>query len=181
MMVSEVVNRRRGGRHAKHAVRSAPLSEDIRPIRPGLEGGSYRPLDDADITRVNDAVMDVLEQIGIGDAIPSCVEACTALGATYGDDGRLRFSRSLVEDVIANAARNFPLFGQDSEFDLHPGGKRVHFGTAGAAVHLVDSDKREYRDSTLKDIYDAARMVEVLDNIHFFQRPGTQRKKRRFI
>ena len=167
--------RKRGGRNAKHAERSSPLDEDIRPIRPGLEGGSYKALDEAGVVRVNDAVMQILEEIGIGDAIPSCVEACTALGATYGDDGRLRFSRALVEDVIAKAARNFPLYGRVPEFDMNPGGKRVHFGTAGAAVHLVDTETREYRDSTLKDIYDAARMVEVLDNIHFFQRPMVPR------
>ena len=54
-------------------------------------------------------------------------------------------------------------------------GTRVHYGTAGAAVHLVDVEKREYRESLLQDIYDAARIVEGLDNIHFFQRPMVPR------
>ena len=54
-------------------------------------------------------------------------------------------------------------------------GKRVHYGTAGAAVHLVDVEKREYRESLLQDIYDAARIVDGLDNIHFFQRPMVPR------
>ena len=48
---------------------------------------------------------------------------------------------------------------------------KVHFGTAGAAVHIVDVEKREYRDSVLTDLYDAARIVQTLDNVHFFQRP----------
>ena len=54
-------------------------------------------------------------------------------------------------------------------------GTRVHYGTAGAAVHLVDVEKREYRESLLQDIYDAARLVDGLDNIHFFQRPMVPR------
>ena len=54
-------------------------------------------------------------------------------------------------------------------------GTRVHYGTAGAAVHLVDVEKREYRESLLQDIYDAARIVDGLDNIHFFQRPMVPR------
>ncbi|SMF24368.1 trimethylamine---corrinoid protein Co-methyltransferase [Tistlia consotensis] len=166
--------RRRGGRESKHAERAAALAEDIRPIRPGLPGGWYKPLTDAGVARINEAVLEVLEDIGIGQAIPSCVEACTALGAVY-ENGRLRFPRALVEDVVARAARNFPLCAQVPELDLHPGGSRVHFGTAGAAVHLVDPVSREYRESTLQDIYDAARMVEVLDNIHFFQRPMVPR------
>ena len=54
-------------------------------------------------------------------------------------------------------------------------GSRVHYGTAGAAVHVVDVAKNEYRESYLADIYDAARIVEQMDNIHFFQRPTVAR------
>ena len=46
---------------------------------------------------------------------------------------------------------------------------------AGAAVHVVDVAKNEYRESYLADIYDAARIVEQMDNIHFFQRPTVAR------
>jgi trimethylamine--corrinoid protein Co-methyltransferase len=46
----------------------------------------------------------------------------------------------------------------------------VHFGTAGAAVHVVDVERNEYRDSTAQDLYDAARITQHLDNVHFFQR-----------
>jgi len=54
-------------------------------------------------------------------------------------------------------------------------GTRVHYGTAGAAVHLVEADGRQYRDSTLQDIHDAARIADVLDNLHFLQRPMVAR------
>ncbi len=46
----------------------------------------------------------------------------------------------------------------------------MHFGTAGAAVHIVDPVTLEYRDSTAQDLYDAARLTQNLDNVHFFQR-----------
>jgi len=97
------------------------------------------------------------------------------VGATYGKDQRLRFPRALVLDTIAKAARNFTLHGQDPKHDMLVQGRRVHYGTAGAAVHLVDAEKREYRESQLQDIYDAARIVDVMDNIHFFQRPMVPR------
>lgn len=173
-VIEEPQKRRRGGRASRVALRAAPLAEDIRPIRAGLEGGQYRPLTDKDVARINDAVMDVLWRIGIGDCIRSCVEACERMGAEY-RNGRLHFPRSAVEDVIASAARNFPLYGQTPEFDMYPGGNRVHYGTAGAAVHLVESETRTYRESTLQDLYDAARIVEQMENIHFFQRPMVAR------
>lgn len=162
--------RRRGGREARRQLRAAPLEAALRPVRPGLEGGAYRPLSDADVRRVHAAALDVLEGIGMAQALPSCVEACTARGAVVDGDGRLRFPRALVEDVVANAARRFPLCGQDPGHDLEPWGRKVHFGTAGAAVHVVDLATRIYRESVLKDLYDAARIVDALEHVHFFQR-----------
>ena len=167
--------RRSGGREARRAMRAAPLTEDMRPIRPGLEGGRYAPLRDADLARIHEAVLTLLETVGFANAISSCIEALTAKGAELGDDGRIRFPRTLVEETIRTAARNFTLHGQDPRHDMLIQGTRVHYGTAGAAVHVVDVEKREYRESLLQDIYDAARIVDVMDNIHFFQRPMVPR------
>ena len=171
----EAKPRRAGGRKARQAMRAAPLTEDKRPVRGGLPGGHYKPLDEAGVQRIHRAALQVLEEIGLADAPQSGVDAMTAAGVQLGDDGRLRFPPALVEDMVAQAGRNFTLHGQDSIFDMHPGGSRVHYGTAGAAVHLVDLENREYRDSLLADIYDAARLVETLDNVHFFQRPMVAR------
>ena len=77
--------------------------------------------------------------------------------------------------MLAKAARDITLHGQDPKHDIRPGGSRVHYGTAGAAVHVYDVEGRVNRDPTVQDLFDAARMVEVLDNIHFFQRPLTTR------
>lgn len=166
--------RRSGGRNARRELRAAPLSADINPIRPGMEGGRYTALKEAEVKRVADAAFEVLETIGFADAIPSCIEACTSIGAVY-EEGRLKFPRAVVEGVIAGAARNITLHGQDEKHDMQVGGRRVHFGTAGAAVHVVDLETRTYRESYLQDVYDAARIVNEMDNIHFFQRPMVAR------
>ncbi|MEL0123008.1 MAG: trimethylamine methyltransferase family protein, partial [Paracoccaceae bacterium] len=63
------------------------------------------------------------------------------------------------------------LYSRDGKNDLDLSGSNVHFGTAGAAVHVVDVEGRIYRDSTVKDLFDAARLTDKLDNIHFLQRP----------
>jgi len=169
MSESPATNRRRGARAAKRALRAAPLAEEDRAVRPGMTGGGFRPLSDTDVSKINEAVMDTLENIGLSQAIPSCIEDVTQAGGTY-KDGRLFFPRALVEDTIANCARDFVLHGQDPKHDMHISDTKVHFGTAGAAVHLVDIEKNEYRESYLKDLYDMARLVDQLDHIHFFQR-----------
>jgi trimethylamine--corrinoid protein Co-methyltransferase len=164
-------SRRAGGRSARQALRAAPLAEHIRPVRAGLSGGTYNPLSEAGVQRIHAAALDAMEQIGFADAPPSGVEILTGAGALLGDDGRIRFPRALIEDMLAVAARDITLFARDPKHDLDLSGTRVHYGTAGAAVHIVDVEKREYRDSTAQDLYDAARIVETLDNVHFLQRP----------
>ena len=97
--------RRSGGRANRVAVRSAPLAEELRPVRAGMAGGQYKPLTDAGIAQIHEAALQALEQIGLSQAPPSGVEIMTAAGAIQGDDGRLRFPRALVEDMLAVAAR----------------------------------------------------------------------------
>lgn len=167
--------RRAGGRAARKALRAAPLAQDLRPVRPGLTGGTYKPLDDAAIARIHEAALTALEEIGLSEAPESGVEIMTAAGAILGDDGRLRFPRALVEDMLAIAARDITLMARDPAQDLHLSGTKVHYGTAGAAVHLVDVASREYRDCTIQDLHDAAKIAQTLDNVHFFQRPMVAR------
>ena len=164
-------SRRSGGRAARKALRSAAPSEDQRSIRPGMEGGTYRPLTQGDMQRIHQTALDALEQIGMADAPPSGVEYLTGAGAILGDDGRIRFPRALIEDMLAKANRSITLCARDPQYDLTLSGARVHYGTAGAAVHVVDVAGNEYRESTVQDLHDAARICDVLDNVHFLQRP----------
>ncbi len=170
--MSETRTRGRRGhaRTDRQAARRAPLPPELRPVRPGLEGGAYKPLTDPEMRRIHSAALEVLENIGIANAIPSCVRRIEALGGRLTEEGRLLFPRSLVEDTVASAARNFLLHARDPQHDLDLSGTRVHFSTAGAAVHMVDAQTRAYRDSTLADLYDISRLVDTLDNVHMFQR-----------
>ncbi|WP_323766819.1 trimethylamine methyltransferase family protein [Marinovum sp.] len=166
---------RMGGRAARRAARAAKLAEHLRPIRPGMAGGTLRPLTAPQMARIHAAALELLETVGLADAPPSGITALTGAGAVLGTDGRLRFPAALIEDTIASANRAITLHGRDPSQDLQLGGTRVHYGTAGAAVHMVDHDGRNYRESTLQDLHDAARIADTLDNIHFVQRPMVPR------
>ena len=170
--MSEVESKvaRGGARAARRAARSAPLPDSLRPVRPGMPGGRYKPLEDSDVLRIHHAALDVLEKIGLADATPSGIDCMTKAGAILNSAGRLIFPRALVEDTVARAARHFVLHGQDPKHDMEPWGSRVYFGTAGAAVHIVDARTGVYRDSTTKDLYDIARVVDTLEHLHFYQR-----------
>lgn len=165
---------RRGGRTARKALRSAPLPDNAKPVRGGMLGGNYRPLKDTDISKIHNAALTILEEIGFASAIPSCIDYVTQKGGFMRGD-RLCMPRALVEDTIRMTGRHFTLHARNPKHDMQASAKRVYFGTGGAAVHVVDYQGRHYRESTLQDLYDAARIADAMDNIHFFQRPVVAR------
>ncbi len=162
--------RRPNARQAKIALRKAALAEDLRPVQPGESGGQYQPLSDADIQQIEANVYRILEEIGFADATEHCIETCVAAGAVYGEDGRLRFPRDLVDRTLAVCARDITLHAQDPKYDLQLSGSKVHFSTAGAAVMIADQENNEYRESTVQDLYDMARIADSCEHIHMFQR-----------
>ena len=132
--MTDTQNRRAGGRAARKAARAAPLSDAMRPVRPGMQGGTYKPLSQLDMERINEAALCALEEIGLADAPQSGIDIMVGAGAILGDDGRLRYPRALIEDMLVKANREITLFARNPKHDLHLSGKKVHYGTAGAAV-----------------------------------------------
>lgn len=139
-------------------------------IRPGMPGGRYRPLTESDEKQIHSTILDVLENIGMGDPIPIVREHALQRGCVINARGRLCFPRALVEDVIAHAPKNVQLLGRDPKHDMEIGGQRVHTYGGGEAVNMLDVGASTYRPSTLLDIYDAARLTDKMANIHAFSR-----------
>lgn len=135
-----------------------------------MTGGRYRPLTESDEKQIHHTVLDVLENIGMGDPIPILKEHALKRGCFINEHGRLCFPRGLVEDVIANTPKIVQFLGRDPKHDLEIGGNRVHTYGGGEAVNMLDVGASTYRPSTLLDIYDAARLVDRMDNVHAFSR-----------
>ena len=139
-------------------------------VGPGMPGGRYRPLTESDEKQVHQTILDVLENIGMGDPIAIVKERALERGCFMNEHGRLCFPGALVEDVIASTPKNLQLLGRDPKHDMEIGGKRVHTYGGGEAVNMLDVGASTYRPSTLLDIYDAARLTDQMGNIHAFSR-----------
>ncbi len=63
------------------------------------------------------------------------------------------------------------LAGRDPQWDLELTGAKVHMGTGGAALTVFDLETGEPRHAVLQDVVDLARLVDALDNIHFYLIP----------
>ncbi|MCU9839985.1 trimethylamine methyltransferase family protein [Ruegeria sp. WL0004] len=169
-MNTETSNTRRtraGGRAARLALRDSAPEVGRMPVRAGMEGGRYNPLSQDDLLAIHRAALDLLGSVGIGQATPEVIEIATARGCSVNTYGRLVFPPVLIEDLLAGAAREYVIYSRDPAYaDLHVGGGRVHYATSGEAVSVLDFEARNYRPSTLQDVYDTARLVDALPNIH---------------
>ncbi len=156
---------RRAGR--RNRIEAAP---SVSPVPAGMVGGRYKPLTDAEVLKIHRLVLQLLEDLGLSQVTPSLEARAVEAGCWVDENGRLRFPRGLVEDVIARSRRKFTLHGIDPQHDIEIGGKRVHTGTGGAAPTIMDFETGIYRESTVADLYDIARLVDRLDNIHWYHR-----------
>jgi trimethylamine--corrinoid protein Co-methyltransferase len=133
----------------------------------GLHGGLYRPLSDADVVKVADAALDILDRGGVLVYSKTGRDALRKAGAEVDDSSCLvKLPKSLVEDAVASNPSSVTLHSRDGENDCVLEGSRVHYGTGGTAIYVLDPDTGERRPSTLGDVALNARMVDELENIH---------------
>jgi len=134
------------------------------------EGGHYKPLSEHAIDQIIDTAFEILSTIGASEASPSVVDLVTRHGGQVNAEGRLLFPRALVQSCLDVLPRKILLAGQRPEHDLILHGTHVYTGTGGAAPLILDSETDLTRPTTLKDLYDAARLIDSLDHFHFFSR-----------
>ena len=161
--------KRSKGRRRRRPSGAGP-ARAAQPSPRGLVGGRYQPLNPDDLPRIDVAARSILADIGMADPPEIVIEHVTRAGGSLDAEGRLRFSAELIEDALNGLSRDFALCGQNPEYDMQLGGVRVHVGSGGAAPLILDLETQVYRESSLRDLYDAARLVDSLEHIHFFSR-----------
>lgn len=129
-------------------------------------------LSEADKEAIHHAALDVLETVGFSEAPDHTRDILLAAGCSQSATGRILFLRALVEDALARANRRLVLHGQKPEHDLELSGSKTYFSTGCGSVSVVDPASRTIRPTAVSDIYDFARLVNRLDNIHMFHRLG---------
>ena len=161
------------GRTARQKRRIQRVVEDAAvAMIPGSDlHTSFRPLSSDETEKIHHAALKLLAEVGMANPTDRVRDVALSHGCSTDDDGRLLFPESLVEDCLAQASREFVVYGRNSKFDFEAKKARVNFCTGGAAISMLDSHTRSFRDSTLRDLYDLARLCDCLENIQWFTRP----------
>ena len=140
----------------------------------GLEGGQYRPLSPEQINIIHEASLKILETTGMTyeQGLEDTIQMLEDSGAVVNRDSKkIIFPKNLIIEQAAIAPEKVILCGRDQKNDLHLTENRVHLGTGGAAIKILDPITGKARPTTLKDLYDVSRLVDQLDNIHFLVKP----------
>ena len=130
--------------------------------------GRRRPLEivgHADLERIHGAALEILAETGCMMHSGRALDALEAHGATV--DRRATTARipaSAVQEALATLPGSFTLGGREPEFDLPLDGEHVYLTSDGCATMVREADGT-IRPSTKNDVYEAARVVEGLDNL----------------
>ena len=139
------------------------------------KGGDLTPLSSADLSQIVEHAFDILGVVGMSGLPAEATSRALAAGANLRDDGRICFSEAMILKALERAPKQIDLPGFSPFRDLKIGGQRVHIGTGGAAVQVLDAQSRTFRDSHLSDLCNLMRILDASPNIHYGVRPVVAR------
>lgn len=143
--------------------------EKMKQRKMGLKASLYNPLSETDIRKVVNAAFEILSKSGIQVNSPTAFKAFKSAGALTDSETRIvKLPKGLVEDAIDSNPSSITLYSRDGKNNVVLEENRVHYGTGGTAIYVIDPDTGRRRPSTLQDVILNARMVDALKNIHLF-------------
>ena len=127
-----------------------------------------------EIRALHYATLEVLQDVGIKVESEEAIEIFHGAGASvekFEGYGIVKFPPFLIEECIRWAPSNFVWYGRDPKDDFKAEPHRVGFTTFGECIQIIDIDTREIRSTTKKDLADATKVCDYLDEIALVERP----------
>lgn len=128
-------------------------------------------LADADLQRIHQSTLAVLEETGVVVEDDDALDRFADGGARVDRHARIvRIPPDLVEAAIRSAPSRVVLAGRDPRHDLLLEGTRVHFTNFSEGVKINDIHTGENRTPVKQDLVDTARVIDYLDEIDFCEK-----------
>ncbi len=134
-------------------------------------GGRYQPLSEQDCEQIINCAFEILNSIGLAGVPDWLGELFLAQGSQLRENGRIIFPSHVIEKALSLSANKVTLPGFDDHHGIEIGQGLVHIGTGGAAVHTLDGETGNYRDSNLTDLYQMMRVLDSCEHVHYGIRP----------
>ncbi|HSF93492.1 MAG TPA: trimethylamine methyltransferase family protein [Thermohalobaculum sp.] len=153
---------RRGGRTARRDLRSAPNDQML----PGLTRGLplVEPMTPEQVEKIDNASMDILEEVGVVFRDPVAIADWTRAGADVRGD-RVHLDRGMVRELISTIPSDITYHARDPQKNLALGGPHSIFVPMTGAPYLRDLDDKR-RNPTLDDLAMFHKLAHMSPALH---------------
>ncbi len=159
----EPARSRRGGRGARREIRTTIDTVMLPALKRNLP--LTEPMDGEQIERIDNASMDILEEVGVVFRDPVAIEDWRMAGADIRDGDRVYLDRGLVRGLIASIPESFTYHARNPANNLPFGNDHSIFVPMTGAPYLRDlEDKR--RGPTLDDLANFHKLAHMLPAMH---------------
>ena len=163
MTVIEEKRTRRGGRGSRRELRTHIDDAMLPALKRGLP--LTEPMDPEQIEKIDNASMDILENVGVIFRDPIAVKDWRKAGADIRDEDRIHFDRDMIRELIKTIPESFTYHARNPAKSLPFGKDHSMFIPMTGAPYLRDlEDKR--RGPTLDDLANFHKLSHMLPAIH---------------
>jgi trimethylamine--corrinoid protein Co-methyltransferase len=127
----------------------------------------FRILDDAQLSEIHHASLEILRRTGVRVCEPEAVELLHGAGCAVSDGDLVRFPAAVVEEAVRRAPSRIVLCDRTSAPRVFLEDRRSFFGTGSDLPHTLDLESGERRLSLLSDVENTARLADSLPNLDF--------------
>jgi len=121
------------------------------------------------INRIDATGREILDRVGVKITDNDLLSRLKKSGARVAPETKMVYMpQAWLEARLAEAPSRVDLFARRTGGDLSLGSGRVYFGNGGRVFQILDVARRSMRPTLLRDIAEVARLVDQLDNLHFF-------------
>ena len=121
---------------------------------------------------IHSAALEILEDLGTLVHQETAVELLKNAGANVRDGNRVFIPSALAEWAVRNAPSRITIYDRKGNPSMFLEGRNAYFGTGSDCPNILDSFTGERREFLYKDIADAVRLVDALQNIDFIMSMG---------
>ncbi len=130
---------------------------------------SFRAISPAHIKQIDRTGRRILKDIGIKIKDTAYLTRLKRAGAQINYENQTaHFQEDWLDEMLSRAPSRFILHSRCGKKDLPLGEGRVYFANGGRVIRALDMATGSYQLTTLMDVAQTARLVDCLENIHFY-------------
>ncbi len=130
----------------------------------------FEVLSTDEIERLHAASMEILQTVGIKVDYSIARDLFRQAGAQVDDEAQsVRIPETLIQWAIAQAPRQFKLYGSDGALEMQIGGDAVQFAALGTPTAVRDLETGKHRPSSMADLLNHIKLIDGCEHIHCSQ------------